>query len=332
MEEVLIHIGFHKTGTSWLQQELFVRGNEVFEPLSRRDSGPSSLAAKFIYDHEFYLLSSYDLNESIIRDELKSIQESHPIKGKKIGVISHERLSGNPNSGGFDASIIAGRIKNIFPKAKILIVIREQKLFLLSSYFQHLQMGGTFGIHKYLNTKYDGQRPGFSPHHIDYYKTVTHYYSLFGRESVLVLPFELFKNDKISFLNHLGRFVGKKIQAQGLPLDIEKNKRTHHLFVSYFFRRFNFFIKSSSMNHHSFLANKYTRFVAKAILKVIKTLTPDSFNTLTQKSVQKRIDRFVGDRYQLSNLKLSELIDLDLSEYGYHPQSDGLIHEGSIDP
>ena len=51
-------------------------------------------------------------------------------KNKKIGVISSEFLSGNLYlNGGMDSKVYADRLKLIFPKAKILIVIREQSSF-----------------------------------------------------------------------------------------------------------------------------------------------------------------------------------------------------------
>ena len=120
----LIHIGFHKTGTTWLQNKLFFSGNEFFEPLSINTSGPSTLAEKLYQDNEGYLLSPFDLNEQVIKSELESIIKGKKRLGDKIPVLSHERLSGNPHVGGFDSKIIAKRIKNIFPEAKIFIVIR----------------------------------------------------------------------------------------------------------------------------------------------------------------------------------------------------------------
>ena len=38
-------------------------------------------------------------------------------------VLSHERLSGYPSSGGYDRALIAERLNASFPEAKILIVL-----------------------------------------------------------------------------------------------------------------------------------------------------------------------------------------------------------------
>ena len=37
-----------------------------------------------------------------------------------------------------------------------------------------------------------------------------------------------------------------------------------------------------------------------------------------QKSIEEEIEIYVGSRYESSNLTLSQLINIDLSEYGYH--------------
>ena len=101
---------------------------------------------------------------------------------------------------------IAKRIKNKFPYAKILIVIREQTSWLLSNYFQYLSAGGTHNLKKYLNTKYDGKRPGFAPNHIEYHRLIKDYQSKFGSKNVLVLPYEIFDSDKVIFFISLEIF------------------------------------------------------------------------------------------------------------------------------
>ena len=41
-------------------------------------------------------------------------------------VLSAERLSGNPHSGGYDSLQTAERLHRLFPQAKVLVVVREQ--------------------------------------------------------------------------------------------------------------------------------------------------------------------------------------------------------------
>ena len=86
--------------SSWIQQKIFTADSEVFEPLSRTTSGQSTLAELFFCDGG-YMLSPFDNNEENINNEIEYILSRRPAE-KKVFVLSHERLSGNPNSGGFD--------------------------------------------------------------------------------------------------------------------------------------------------------------------------------------------------------------------------------------
>ena len=43
MENVLIHIGFHKTGTTWFHKEFFGSRNETFISLTNNQSGKAHL-------------------------------------------------------------------------------------------------------------------------------------------------------------------------------------------------------------------------------------------------------------------------------------------------
>ena len=183
MKDPLIHIGYHKTGTTWLQLELFMSDNKTFEPLSRRAMGQSSLARLFFKDN-FNLLSSFESNEVEIRKEIEHLLTVRPALKSKYPVLSSERLSGFPHGGGFDSSLIANRLKNVFPNSKILIVIREQKSAILSNYLQYLYNGGVHDIDHYLRLNYGGRHPFFSPAHFDYLPLIEKYRELFGESKV----------------------------------------------------------------------------------------------------------------------------------------------------
>ena len=58
-----------------------------------------------------------------------------------VPVVSNERLAGHPLSNGFDRRFLAERIKQVFPKAKILLTIREQNSVIMSNYMQYLKYG-----------------------------------------------------------------------------------------------------------------------------------------------------------------------------------------------
>jgi len=318
MKRVLLHIGYHKTATSWLQNQLFVSTNTVFEPLSKNSHGQSTLGRKFLFNHEGYLISSFDLNTSELNKELETISATKPNLYNKIPVVSHENLSGNPCCGGPDAMSCARRLHNFFPDARVLIVIREQKSFLLSFYFQYLHMRGMKSINKFLKNRFDDLKiPSFSPDHLIYNGLIKHYFELFGSENVIVLPYELFRTNPQQFISELSVFLNENIKVDEKAFDRHINEKDHH-FVNYYFRALKVFIKRGNRRDSSIINNFVFDFSARIILKLLYALVPKKLDKWTINRVKNRIAQWDRGRYKESNRQLSKLIARDLSHWGYY--------------
>lgn len=299
-----------------MQEELFKRGSKHFEPLSRNDEGPSTLARFFTHDQRNYLLSSFELEAQGLEKELKLIQQQYNDLQHKTPVLSHERLSGNPHSGWFDASIVAERLKKSFPDARIFIVVREQNSMILSLYFQYLKKGGSFSLNKYLGTKYDGKRPYFTPGPLRYSTLVNRYQSLFGRENVLVLPFELFRSSPADFLERLGTFTELQIDLNSLDIEAKTHQRSME-FATYHLRSLNRFAAKTSLNNYSPLGSSGGQWLTDSAVKILDGLTPGGLNRSMTNKMKKTIETWSGDQFKEDNQKLSELMGMDLSEFGY---------------
>jgi hypothetical protein len=309
LNNLLIHIGLHKTGTTWLQETLFSSDSKNFIPLSP-DGDPKYFGILFIWAHRRNLLSPFEANEKEIRKELLEILDNLEI-GEKIPVISHERLSGHPDSGRFDCKTIADRIKTNFPDAKILCVIREQRDMILSTYFQYLKMGGIDSLRKYISRRNDARRPGFELSNYYYLDLVSYYFKLFSKKNVLVLPYEMFKEDLDLFLTHLGNFTKTDLMGWEQMGKEIINKRSNDFALSRF-PFLNLFFQKSSINAYSPL---YIRGGEKLIPYANWFLGPFVKNHLT--TLPKSLDSFVGDKFVKTNQELSKLIGIDLSRYGY---------------
>jgi hypothetical protein len=313
MKNVLVHIGYHKTATTWLQFELFIDDNAVFQPLSINPKGPSDLASRFSRDQEGYFLSPFDLNTELIKAGIEEIKARPGFDDKKIPVLSHELLSGSPHSGGFDAKSRAERIKNIFPEAKILIVVREQKSFVFSSYFEYLTQGGKLSLNEYLNKKVLIGKPYFSHTHIKYLPLIKEYRKLFGPENVLVLPYEMFRDTPLEFIERLGNFVGRQINTVKEQFHRKVNTKEDH-FVNYKLRALYFYLRHSENN--SFLG-KLKKFMIRRILSLAKIIIPRKLDDHLQARFKKEIKTWCKDRYTETNKELGSLIGIDLAKYGY---------------
>ena len=317
MQNLLIHIGIQKTGTTWLQRELFISSHPLFEPLSRASSGQSSLASKFVVGDDGYILSPFETNKVSIERELLNILKTKKSIKDKVFVLSSERLSGHPHSGGFDAKTIANRLKVFFKDAKILLVIREQKAFLLSNYFEYLKFGGTHHIINYLNIQYDRKRPFFSPHHINYLPLVWEYIQLFGKENVLVLPYELFKTNPERFIAKIGNLIDKEIEVDQKKFNLFHNQQSKQ-FIQYYGRKLNYLTKSNSLNNYSSLKIEWISRMILFMLNRVNYFIPKSWNTRLTRQIYTSIENWVQDRYVLDNAALSKVIGIDLSKFNYH--------------
>lgn len=314
MRPPLIHIGYHKTGTTWLQHELFIASNDVFVPLSRAPRGDSSLAWDFVVDKEGYPLSPFELNEAVIRKEIEGLQLDE--REDRIPVLSHERLSGHPYSAGYDAAIIAKRLHTVFPRGKILVVIREQNSWLLSNYQQYLIAGGTLSLKRYLRVTDQGRRPEYSPNHVKYHLLISAYQQLFGGERVLVLPYEMFRDDKLEFLRQLGEFVGEEILLPPERFSVHFNTRRHQ-WANYHLRKLSHLTHRNVMTNHSLYCNRFTRQPALRTKEAIADLVPANWDQSVLRGFREQVQAFNAGRYTESNRITSRLTGLDLNSLGY---------------
>ncbi|MGH9196332.1 MAG: sulfotransferase domain-containing protein, partial [Acidimicrobiia bacterium] len=210
-ESPLIHIGYHKTGTTWLQKFLFSNESAGFglafpvAEVSRLIGRPNPL----VFDTE--------TTRSLLLEGIDSV-----LTGDLYPVLSAERLSGNPHSGGYDSAALAERLHDLLPKGKVLIVIRKQADAVLSSYKEYLLKGGRGSVSEYVRPPRDGRIPLFDLEHFSYHLLVALYLDLFGRTNVLVLPYEHFQRDGRGFVSAICEFAGVKA-SEDLPYDRRVN-------------------------------------------------------------------------------------------------------------
>jgi hypothetical protein len=192
----LLHIGYHKTGTTFLQKRVFPKPGFALVAKTK------ALWSVFVKVEPFRF-DARDARETF----WPRIEEA----GEKnlMPVLSAERLSGSPHSGGYDSEQIADRLAATFPGTQVLVVIREQTDMLVSAYKQYLKRGGPGTLRQYAASPSEAPRmPRFDPRFFEYHRLIGRYQNLFGTENVLVLPYELLKNTPRAFLMRIGDFAG----------------------------------------------------------------------------------------------------------------------------
>ena len=142
MIDLVLHIGFHKTGTTWLQKEYF--SNTVFFNVLNNFAQPwnDELMQNII------TTDSYNYNIDKVKEIIKNKS-----KESLLNIITSERLSGHPFSGAYDAKDIAYRLNQISDKARVIVTTREHKSFIISVYKQMLREGFCGSSHDFLFKK-----------------------------------------------------------------------------------------------------------------------------------------------------------------------------------
>lgn len=187
-KNVIIHVGFHKTGTTFLQ-EYFKNNPAVW------------------YDQTFF--ESYRKTGKITKEQCVSEQQ---LKQNTI-VLSEEQItvwSGalNPIGARFhDYGIeahqkeTAKKLFEFYPEAKILITIRGFDTLLPSLYSQYVLNGGVQFLGNFLKTQEKSKLTTL----FNYDFVYSVYSNLFGKGNVCVLPYELLKENPKTFVKTLER-------------------------------------------------------------------------------------------------------------------------------
>lgn len=233
-KKVFLHVGLHKTGSTSLQNHLFSEldantfaynpgGREVLNKLiipiirHRHTTQTKPMEAKITAFTEY-------IQEQIL-----------PVRQNNV-LLSHECLSGEPQSRKSNVEILVQTCKAWFPNAHIIIMLRNQADWLVSIYAQRAKVEFLQWIREdkpfltlHQSLRYhDGKFQEHSSHPdledesmnalgFAYQDKVRIYQELFGNERVHVLFFEHFKQNPAAFIQQLADILGVKLTYKSLP-------------------------------------------------------------------------------------------------------------------
>ncbi|MGE0094540.1 MAG: hypothetical protein AB7M05_15995 [Alphaproteobacteria bacterium] len=222
MVPVFIHPGFSNTGTSSLQINLFSKRADIFfvgEPYKER--GGIFTAIRSLEDMNFDGTKIQRLSDKQIFDRA----DGRPI------VISDETLTEAPQlffrQFVMPRDVIAMRLKMLFPEAKIIFTIREQRTRIASMYLNLKRNYAKFSnmpippFDEWFDAMISQVRSEYL-HNLDYTSTIDLYCSLFGERNVHILPIEL---PTQAYYARLCAFMGLTLDASVIPMLSERQNR-----------------------------------------------------------------------------------------------------------
>lgn len=194
------------------------------------------------------------------------------------------------------------------------MVVREQSDMLLSMYKQYIQAGGGMSFGQFATPREGaGSIASFRFDYLEYHRLIGCYHGLFGRGSVLVLPYELLRSDPGAFLDAIGEFCGADLG----PPPVERQKESLSAAALYAARHGNRLFALTGLNPAPlFPLNGGARRVKKLSKKLDRRL-PDSAKNSADDRWRAFAQALAKSRYNESNARTQALIGCDLSPFGY---------------
>jgi len=305
---VFIHIGYHKTGTSWLQQNIFKDNEQIiyFSAYEIRDL--------LLYPSELSFEPEVVVN--------KIASDIDDIDGKII-VLSAEAYSGNPHTfgnGGYAQKCNADRLYRVFKdfdNVNIICAIRNQVDMVASVYSQYVKKGGLLPFRKYIafNTNHLFKRPGFSFEHFDYDNLIDYYTTLF-EDKVFCFLYEDFKADSTEYIKVIEQILGVSVGSNtgsrrinvGLPMVL--------IHIQRFINRIS---RLGPFNHEILINIPYLSKLTRNTFMYISKLLKISSYRVPNKYISN-----IKSYYSKTNLRLVKYFPKDkLIKYGYIEDENG---------
>lgn len=187
----VVHIGYPKTGTTFLQRHVFPQLAD-YAFFGVEASGPLFTP---LMHHDDTIFDGAALERRI--DEV--------CRGCDNVLFSYEPLTGLEYRTGFvNRTLIAKRLLRLGFE-RVIITIRNQFDVLESTYKQYVQSGGVLKLDRYL-TFNESETRYLYPQYFDYFSIHRLYAEIFGGSNVLLLQFEHLREP--SFMETLSAFCG----------------------------------------------------------------------------------------------------------------------------
>jgi hypothetical protein len=304
----IVHIGLHKTATSWFQRAVWphVTTHRVLD----RERVRAAILAPPVF--------AFDARAA--RAELELDAPGPP------PLICEEDLSGVLHNGlasGYVAREAAVRVRELLPDARIALFVRAQPAAILSSYQQYLREGGTASLARYLFPeayRHLGHArpfkyPKFDASAFDYRPLVEHYDGLFGRENVHVFAYEHLAADPEALIGEMAERLAFRL---GDPPPVARRVNAgYRAGLMPLARFFNLFTERAVPDKRTLAHIPYWYIVRKALLERLNRLPVFGRKPDPAAALGPRVVAWLDQRFWAGNRWLARRMGVDLKALGY---------------
>lgn len=295
-KKVFIHIGYPKTATTTLQNHLFsnlTRFDLIGQPITKENEDVQKII------HTITDCETLDYNADDLRERIERC-----VSDDKQLLISEESLStGSSLSGRVSRSEIAYRLKSLFPNAKIIVILREQKSIIKSFYLQKKKIDKNFKVdfNDWFESNKNNQHKENVFQYLYYEKLIELYDKLFGEENIKILLFEDFKYNLTPFVRELTDFLGEDFDSDKLGRKHDNKTVTGATLML------------RTMNEkYSFIK----RLVPKRLKHFLKCKAQNG--KVMKVELNEQQIHYINSVYSDTNKVLSKRYGLNLKDYGYY--------------
>lgn len=308
MRDIVLHIGMHKTASTFLQHWYFPQ-LEVNSCMHPKVTGE-------------YIGRSPDFDPEQFYTMIES--ETVPYPGSNILLISHEAFSGSVSGTKTQKKyLISERLVTAFPNAKIIVVVRRQRDWLKSLYAFRVSLSKKHEVRSFEDFLINRKFIENAFDKLQYDKLVALYVKHFGRSNLLVIPYESIRKDWTGFQREVCGFIGisREIMFEGTgPIVLGSPKNVKILKqMQRWNSRFQKLKRSTKLLEKS--GPKTGVALDAAYSSVKKWLIPILENYHGRNSEPLKIPADIEERLQNiipeSNRRLNRIVDIDLAMYEY---------------
>ena len=194
MTRHLLHIGYPKAGSTWLQ-----RWFAAHPQMAYREGGIAGF-------HNVYEMAREGTSGGAEPSYRVTSTEALSVPTRDAGemMVNYQERRGTDFA---TAQLrVCRMLSELFPNAAVLIVTRGYRAMIHSSYSQFVRSGGYISLESLLEIARGSGFSGLAPW--DYDHLIPAYVGAFGEENVIVMPYELLRDDTVAFVRALAGRLG----------------------------------------------------------------------------------------------------------------------------